>query len=111
MNIYDALFLFEGDLKQGRPLAALLQYSFTTVRYGPGSTLLMPADGSSVRRQKSEPVARELPHPVVETLRRDVLRLAEASDKANRDRMMNDVIPFLLNHHAHDWWFDETSKR
>lgn len=34
-----------------------------------------------------------------------------ASDKASRDRMMNDVIPFLLNHHAHDWWFGKISKR
>jgi hypothetical protein len=34
-----------------------------------------------------------------------------ASDRATRDRLMNDVIPFLLSHHVHNEWFDEIKKR
>jgi hypothetical protein len=111
MNIYDALFLFEDELRRKRPLAAYLEYGYTVKRYGPNNILSLPSRKSGIAKaEREESIVREILHPAVETLRRDVSKLAASSSGAAQDRLRSVVIPFLSNAHAYDEWFDRITE-
>jgi hypothetical protein len=117
LNIYDALRLFEKQIKENGQLDVLLEYSYTTKRWGPppskGDDNTEPVyDTSSMRLV-------QLSDPTVKLIERDVLRMADKMDQDVRfsngkiqDRLRKDVVPFLLSGSSgvsnsdHDQWFD-----